>query len=223
MKTFPQKIKAFIALSVSTAIIAFGALPSSAAPLTATATSSGVIDNSGTNTFPITVTATAVTGSPANMFNIDLPQGWTFVTPEASCNGIVITGISGTLNCQKINFGGSGGFATLQSPSGTYSAGQVMSATFAANTINVTSSRVFTVDLADSQTGGTSVDNGQATLAGGAPAPTPTPTPTPTPEPAVEQKLADTGTSNSYFALVIVASILLISGVTSVSLRRRQA
>lgn len=220
MKTLQQKIQAFAAISITTVIIAFGVLPASAAALSATATAPGVIESSGTNSFPITVTTTAVTGSPANMFNINLPQGWTFVTPAANCNDIVITGISATINCQKINFGSNGGFATIQVPTNTpFSAGQQMSATFAANTINVGSSRVFTINLATSQTGGTSVDNGQATLAGGAPSPTPTPTP----EAPVEQKLANTGGSILSAVLPIIASFFVITGIATLTLTRRKA
>lgn len=218
MKT-PHAVKAFSVFSFTSMLIILGAFPASAATLAPTATAPGIIDSTGTNAFPITVTATSVTGAPANMFNIDLPQGWTFVTPEASCNGIVITGISGTLNCQKINFGGTNGFATLQSPAGAYSTGQVMSATFAANTLNVSSSRVFTVNLADSFTGGTNIDSGQATLAGGAPVPPPAPSP----EPEVEKELANTGMSNSVSIGISFAAILLISGVAMVALKRRQA
>jgi hypothetical protein len=163
----------------------------------------------------ITVSATAVTGAPANMFNVTLPAGWTFVTPAASCTDVTLTGFSGSPTCQLINFGASGGFATIQ-PVGDLTAATAYSVTFAPNTLNVSGARDFLVDLANSHTGGTSVDTGTAILAGGA-APAPAPTPAPAPAPA-EPTLAVTGNSAQPFALGAIA--LLAAGAAFVTTRR---
>lgn len=101
------------------------------------------------------------------MFNMVLPSGWSFVSPAFSCNNITLTGFTGSPSCQTINFGPTTGFATIQLSSGTFTAGQALSVTFAANTVNVSATRNFTVDLANSSAGGASVDTGTALLAGG--------------------------------------------------------
>ena len=189
-----------------------------AAPLTdATATSSTEIGITGTNATAVTISATAVTGTPANMFNVSLPTGWTFVAPAASCTNVTLTGFSGSPTCQLINFGSSRGFATIQ-PGVDLTAATTYSVTFAPNTLNVAGARDFVVELANSNTGGTAVDTGTAILAGGAtPAPTPAPAPAPTPAPA-EPTLAVTGNSAQPLAFGAVA---LLAAGTAVLIRRR--
>ncbi len=160
-----------IVLTLATfSALGFGSVGSAnAAPLAdATATSSTQIGSSGTNASAITISATSVTGAPANMFNVDLPSGWSFVSPAGSCSNITLTGFTGSPSCQTINFGPTTGFATIQVPtSAPFTVGQALSVTFAANTMNVSAARSFTVDLANSSAGGASVDNGIAVLAGG--------------------------------------------------------
>lgn len=150
-------------------IALFGqAQASNAATLTSTSvTSTGAIGTTGTNATPIVVTATAVTGSPSNNFIVGLPTGWSFVTPSSgsTCEGFIsVTGYTMSA-CQAINVG-SGGFAPLIGtaiiPSGT-----TVSVTFAANSLNVAAGREFNLQFADTVTGGTTIDTGTATLAGG--------------------------------------------------------
>lgn len=188
-----------------------------AAPLTdATATSTAEIGITGTNATAVTISATAVTGAPANMFNVSLPAGWSFVTPAASCTDVTLTGFSGSTTCQLINFGASGGFASIQ-PIGNLSATITYSVTFAPNTLNVAGTRDFSVQLANSNTGGTAVDTGTAILAGGTPTPPAPPAPTPAPTPA-EPTLAVTGNSAQQFALGAIG--LLAAGAVVVISRR---
>lgn len=183
---------------------------STAATLTsATVTSSSEIGITGKNATPITVAATSVTGAPANMFNINLPAGWSFVTPGPSCAGITLTGFVGTPTCQLINFSATSGFATIQMPSGTFTANQALSVTFAENTINVAGAREFTIDFADSITAGTVIDTGTAILAGGTPAPEPEPAPAP--EPSSDTSTATLATTGTAGELIIVLATLALS------------
>lgn len=163
--------RSIIVLTLATfSALGFGSVGSAnAAPLAdATATSSSQIGVTGTNATAITISATSVTGAPANMFNVNLPSGWSFVSPAASCSNITLTGFTGSPSCQTINFGPTTGFATIQLPSATFTVGQALSVTFSANTINVSATRNFTINLANSLAGGASVDSGTAVLAGGA-------------------------------------------------------
>lgn len=165
---FPVRARSLLTLLLITSATFGFASTASAAPFTdASATSSAEIGIAGTNATPITVSATSVSGGPANMFNVTLPTGWSFVTPAANCSDMTLVGFSASPFCQKINFGSSNGFATIQLVSGTFTAGQTISITFAASSVNVAGTRNFIVELADSQTGGTAVDSGTAVLAGG--------------------------------------------------------
>lgn len=218
-----RNIQALVALTFIGAIIAIGALPASAASISPTVTATGLIGTTGLNEFPITVTATSATGAPANMFNVSLPQGWTFVAPAANCNGLTLGGFTAAVTCQKINFGSTGGFGTFQlSPSNPLTAGQTISVTFDRDTINVGSSRTFSVDLADSQSGGASVDSGDATLAGGsAPAPTPD-APSDNTTPAATDQLALTGSDAPLHAGSIALLLIGATLVSMTALRRRK-
>lgn len=199
---------AFVSLSllgVSTA--------ASAAPLSdATATSSAEIGITGTNATAITISATAVTGAPADMFNVSLPSGWTFVTPAASCTDVTLTGFPGSTSCQLINIGTSGGFATIQ-PGVNLIATTAYSVTFAPNTLNVAGTRDFSISLDSASASGASVDSGTAILAGGTP-------PAPAPAPA-EPTLALTGANG--LPLVAGAAGLAIVGGALLFARRRCA
>jgi uncharacterized repeat protein (TIGR02543 family) len=167
MKKF-FRVKSLAAMVlVGFSLIGFASVANAAPLVNATATSSSEVGITGTNATPITVTATSVSGAPANMFNVDLPQGWSFVSPAANCSNMTLTGFSASPFCQTINFSSTDGFATIQIASGTFTAGQTLAITFAASSINVSGTRNFNVTLADSQASGATVDTGIATLAGG--------------------------------------------------------
>lgn len=148
------------------ALLSISAPAQAATQLTGqTVTSSALIGTSGTNATTVVVTATAVTGSPANMLNITLPTGWTFVdTSSCTPTTVAVTGYA-PLNCQKLNL--SAAFVTLQNASTPFTAGQAVTVTFAIGSLNVGNNRVFTIDFANSNAGGAAVDSGTATLAGG--------------------------------------------------------
>ena len=156
----------FVSLVVAGLAVLGLSAPAQAAPLNGqTVTSSALIGTSGTNATTVVVTATAVTGSPANMLNVTLPTGWTFVdTSSCTPATVAVTGYA-PLSCQKLNL--SAAFVTLQNPTTPFTAGQAVTVTFGIGSLNVGNSRVFTVDFANSNAGGASVDTGTATLAGG--------------------------------------------------------
>lgn len=204
--TFLARSAAIVGL-VGVSLFGLVTAASAATLTTATATSSSEIGITGTNATPITIAATSVTGAPANMFNIDLPSGWSFVTDSTGCTNVTLTGFSGSPNCVVVNFSATDGFISVQLQSGTFTAGQALSVTFAANTINVAGTRNFTVTLANSQAGGAAVDSGTATLAGGTPAPAPAPAPS---DNTTAARLATTGAAGEL--VIASATLLLLAG-----------
>jgi outer membrane protein OmpA-like peptidoglycan-associated protein len=176
MKTY---FKTLISLT-SCLVLMAGVSPSaSAATITdATATSTSLIGTSGTNATPITVTAKLVTVGTAETLIVDLPTGWSFVAPTGNnpCTGLVTHNMPGTTTCQALSFG----FVVIASNVDLQSV--PIEVTFAANTLNVGSSRDFRITFKnDNPQPSVVFDEGFATLAGGTATPTPTVTPTPTP------------------------------------------
>jgi outer membrane protein OmpA-like peptidoglycan-associated protein len=153
--------------------------PANAATITnATATSTSEIGVTGTNATPIVVTATLMTVGTTETLIVDLPRGWSFVSPNSnnSCTGLVTHTMSGTTNCQALSFG----FVVIASNVDLQAV--PISVTFAANTLNVGSNREFRVTFKnDNPQPSVVFDEGVATLAGGAATPTPTPTPSAAP------------------------------------------
>jgi outer membrane protein OmpA-like peptidoglycan-associated protein len=176
--------KTLIAVTASIGLT-FGlfSAPANAATITnATATSTSEIGVTGTNAAPIVVTATLITVGTTETLIIDLPRGWSFVAPNSdnSCTGLVTHTMSGTTRCQALSFG----FVVVASDDDLQAV--PISVTFAANSLNVGSSRDFRITFKnDNPQPSVVFDEGFATLAGGAPSPTPTPTPTPTTAPTI--------------------------------------
>lgn len=172
--------KTLIAVTASIGLT-FGlfSAPANAATITnATATSTSEIGVTGTNASPIVVTATLVTVGTAETLIVDLPTGWTFVAPNGNnpCTGLVTHNMSGTTTCQALSFG----FVVIASNVDLQAV--PIAVTFAANTLNVGSSRDFRITFKnDNPQPSVVFDEGVATLAGGTATRTPTPTPTPTP------------------------------------------
>lgn len=167
LNLFARSLSVLILVTSSVVGFASAASAAPAALTDATATSSSEIGITGTNATGITIAATSVTGAPANMFNVNLPSGWSFVSPGAGCSDMTLIGFTGSPSCQAINFSATSGFASIQLPAGTFTAGQALSVTFAATTVNVSGTRNFTVTLANSLVNGAAVDSGTAVLAGG--------------------------------------------------------
>ena len=177
MKNF--SLKALAAFIFAAGLVVAGvAAPASAAPMTSpSATATGAIGTSGTNAYPITVTATSA--SPAGTFSntnsdfdVFLPTGWSFVNTFGgpTCNSTVsYTGLSSIIGCSTSNQIGQTGphveinYGSNNQPLGI-PAGTTMSVTFAAGTLNVAAARVFTINT---QVTGTVVDTITATLSGG--------------------------------------------------------
>jgi outer membrane protein OmpA-like peptidoglycan-associated protein len=177
MKTY---YKTLISLT-SCLVLMAGVSPSaSAATITgATATSTSLIGTSGTNATPITVTSTLQTAGSAKTYIVNLPTGWTFASnPGGSCTGVVTSDLTGSI-CQAFNWGTSNAGVVLMNSNGAvFSPALTISVLFAADALNVASTRDFTVTYADDSSGrAVDIDTGIATLAGGAATPTPTPTP----------------------------------------------
>lgn len=158
-------IKLFKAVGVS--ILALGlvvvgvAAPAAAATIYPTATATGAIGTTGTNAYPITITATSV-GSTANQVQIMLPSGWSFVSAPGfgSCSWLTVTGVTPS-GCGGVNNGG----IILQGL--TVPAATTVVVTLPANTFNVAAGRNFPVGFYISGGSLTTVDSGVAVLAGG--------------------------------------------------------
>ena len=172
--------KKFISIATATLVLAAGltlfAIPSaSAATISdATATSTGPIGTSGTNTTPIIISATLVTSGAARTYFLNLPTGWSFSTTPNSTwiNANISTNLSG-YPVQAIGTG----FVVLSGAS-SFASNTEVTITFAANALNVGSNRIFTVQFVDDRTGtAITIDTGTATLAGGGSTPAPS-TPT---------------------------------------------
>lgn len=171
-------LKVLAVLFVITGLSLFGtAMPASAAGTmtSPSATSTGTIGTSGTNAYPITVTAISV--SPANsqpgqvnsQVIVNLPTGWSFVSPYQGpppCpQGPSITGMTTVFACQTYNGAVSPRASFIQGSGGLESPipqNTTLSVTFAAGTLNVAADRFFTIKTATS--GGTVVDSATATL-----------------------------------------------------------
>lgn len=136
-------------------------VPAQAATIYPTATATGVIGTTGTNAYPITITATSV-GSTANQVQIMIPSGWTFVSAPGmgSCSWLTISGVTPS-NCLGDNSGGIVLFG-VSVPSST-----TVVVTIPANTLNVAAGRIFPVRFDIGGGSLTNVDQGVATLAGG--------------------------------------------------------
>lgn len=167
-----------IAVAASSIGLLLGLLstPANAATITdATATSTSEIGVTGTNATAIVVTATLITVGTTETLIVDLPTGWSFVSPNSdnSCTGLVTHTMSGTTNCQALSYG----FVVVASNADLQAV--PISVTFAANTLNVGSSRDFRITFKnDNPQPSVVFDEGFATLAGGAPSSTPSTTPT---------------------------------------------
>ena len=129
-----------IALAPLAAVSAAQAAP---APLTnVTATSSTTIGTTGTNASAITISATIATGvagTAADEFRITLPTGWSFVTTQSvgqACpSWMTVSGVSpSACGAPSTN-------AVVIGPS--FLSGDVIDVTFAANSLNVGTSRGF--------------------------------------------------------------------------------
>ena len=166
MKNF--SLKALGAFIVAAGLVVAGvAAPASAADMTsgATATATGAIANTGTNAYPITVTATTISPvgtGPSTILNyvIQLPTGWTFVTtfggPNCNYSQISFSGLTASNGCSGYNTGTPKlTFFTLGIP-----ASSTVQVTFAAGSLNVSASRTFTILTENSGT----ADSGTAVL-----------------------------------------------------------
>lgn len=170
-------IAALSALLTMSLLLAEGnVLRASAATMSnASATATGTIANSGTNAYPITVTATTVSAATSGLSTrnselvVSLPTNWSFVTAGggASCPTVTFTGFS-LLFCSQNN---SSSPKRLQlTMSGISSdpgipAGTTVTVVFPVGTVNVDSNRTFTIDTNIFNTS-TVVDTATAVLAG---------------------------------------------------------
>lgn len=220
-----QKIATILAATaIALAPLAGVSAAHAATPLTnVTATSSTTIGTTGTNASAITISATITTGGQTGELRIILPTGWTFVATQPpqgpTCPSWMTVSVANPTNCGALN-GPPDVNAIVIGP--TFTNGQVITVTFAANSLNVGSSRDFSVRTIDVVT---VVDSGTATLAGGA-SPTPTPSPTPAPDPTSDSstaaKLAKTGLEQGFVA-PLAAALLLAAGGAAILVRRRRA
>lgn len=166
MKKFSLKALGAAILTLGL-VVAGGALPASAAALTSpSATSTGTIGTSGTNAYPITVTATTTSpmgSGPSTIrdYIIELPTGWSFATefggPNCNYSQISFSGLTASNGCSAYNIG---------SPKLTFftsgiPAQSTIQVTFNAGFLNVTSSRTFSISTANTAT----VDTATASLA----------------------------------------------------------
>lgn len=221
----PQKIATILAATaIALAPLAGVSAAQAAVPLTnVTATSSTTIGTTGTNASAITISATITTGGQTGELRIILPTGWTFVATQPpqgpTCPSWMTVSVANPTNCGALN-GPPDVNAIVIGP--TFTNGQVITVTFAANSLNVGSSRDFSVRTIDVVT---VVDSGTATLAGGA-SPTPTPSPTPAPDPTSDSStaatLAKTGLEQGFVAPLAAALALVMLGAGSAVLSRRR-
>ena len=171
-----------IAIAASSIGLLLGLLstPANAATITnATATSTSEIGATGKNATPITVTSTLQTAGSAKTYFVNLPTGWTFASnPGGSCTGVVTSDLTGSI-CQAFNWGTSNAGVVLMNSNGAvFSPALTISVLFAADALNVASTRDFTVTYVDDSSGqAVDIDSGIATLAGGAATPTASATP----------------------------------------------
>jgi uncharacterized repeat protein (TIGR02543 family)/LPXTG-motif cell wall-anchored protein len=155
-------------LSVGLVVAGMGS-PANAAVLTATATAQGTTPTTGTNPYPITV-STSVIGSAVVILDVRLPSNWSFVTPgggSSTCpSWLTSSGINSVVNCTT---GDILSIPTARLVSGsTLAPGTTLSITFAANSLNLGTGRVFSVALKDISLN--SIDTGTATIASSGPA-----------------------------------------------------
>lgn len=154
-------------LVVSTLAVLGIGTPALAATLTATATSTGVIGTSGTNAFPITVSAPIITTGTSNTFNVQLrtTSGWTFVngaSSGATCPAwLSVSGMS-VQNCSVEVLTNPARYIIRITAPSAIPAGTNASITFDSNSLNVTSGREFAVWY--SYNSGVFIDSGTATL-----------------------------------------------------------
>lgn len=176
MKNF--SLKALGAFIFAAGLVVAGvAAPANAADMTsgATATATGSIASTGTNAYPITVTATTV--SPAvnaglsknTTYYVNLPSGWTFVTPgfAQTCASlgvnVTITPSFSVFDCGKTN-GATAYLEITNDMAAGIPASTTFTVEFPAHSLNVSSSRAFTVKNTSSLNA-TPLDTGTATLA----------------------------------------------------------
>lgn len=175
--------------------------PANAATINdATATSTSEIGVTGTNATSITVTSTLQTVGSARTYFVELPTGWNFASHTgSSCTGIVTNDLTGSM-CQAINFTSSAKLILSNSGGVPFSSALTISVVFAANTLNVGSTREFNVRYVNDVSGlAVDIDTGIAKLAGGAS--TPTTTPSASSAPAAVTPTATVGSAAALAAL----------------------
>lgn len=213
-----RKFSSVLLSALTVASVVTFAAPAHAAALTdATATSTDTTSTSGTNTAPITISATSVTANASSGFRVVLPTGWTFVSApwgSNTCPSWMTTTISSLVSCGIAN--NQTGATVLKA--GVLASGVNVSITFATGSLNLGTSRDFTVEFVDLIPA--QIDVGIATLGGGAPTPTPTPTPAPTP--AANSTLALTGADSSTVNLAAGVGVLLAGSLCVAVVRRRR-
>ena len=199
-------------------VLGVSSAPANAATITnATATSTSEIGVTGTNATPIVVTATLITVGTTETLIVNLPRGWTFVAPNGNnpCTGLVTHNMSGTTTCQALSFG----FVVIASNVDLQAV--PISVTFAANTLNVGSSRDFRITFKnDNPQPSVVFDEGFATLAGGTPSSTPVPTPSTTPEVGTAAALAALPKSSTQPKLKFDSSANSLSSSSKKSLKK---
>jgi uncharacterized repeat protein (TIGR02543 family)/LPXTG-motif cell wall-anchored protein len=130
-------------------------LPANAAPVTNTSVSSAGAVSGSTNPNPIVITATFPTGGVAKAINVELPTGWSWVTPMTYSSYpnspgalTAITGYTPTLT-GNLNSGGPLGLSNaslwLNMSSGTIAANTTVTITLGQGTVNVGSGVTFTI------------------------------------------------------------------------------
>ena len=158
-------LKALGASILTMGLVVAAVAPAQAATLSATATSTGSISNSGTNAYPISITFTPVT-SGADDIVLLFPTGWTPVNSSTTCANSTVNSPQGSINC--ISMGTTG--IDLNRGGTTFSTTAPIVFEFGANTLNVSSSRIFTINAyAMTVSMVNPVDTGTATLAAGSP------------------------------------------------------
>lgn len=122
--------------------------------------SSGTVGTTGTNTIPISLGFTPVT-SGSDYVSIELPAGWTFVNSSTVCGNSIVNSPQGAFFCN-----GLGTNTIILNRNGTaLSTSLPISFEFGAGTLNVGTSRTFTVSAGVAPS--TVKDSGTANLAGG--------------------------------------------------------
>lgn len=159
--------KTFLAGLVVAGLVTLGVASSAqAATITPTALSSATIGTTGTNSIPITVTATVATGGSASSLLVILPTGWSFVSPPRSCaTTVTYSASSGSISSCFVTVSSPDSWIFLQNSGGAkWAAGSTVSLTFNSGVLNVSTTRDFTVQFKELAA---VIDTGIATLAVG--------------------------------------------------------